>query len=108
MSYGGYGREQDMRQMAKPSGLDYAQFGLGVAGTALQGFGAYQAYQQAERDRKEEQRRFEEQKRMDAEERRKQDEERRQSRIMGFGQYAQNMDDQRRQAYGGYAARVGL
>lgn len=114
MAYGGYQRgEPEMRnQMRLQGNQDFAlglgALGLNTAGTAMQGFGAYQAYLQAEQQRKEEERRYEEQMQIAEEERRKRDEMNRQNQIAGFGQYAQNMDQGRRQAYGGFAARVGL
>jgi len=99
--YGGYQRQA-------PSGLDYGNLGLSVVGTALQGFGAYQAYRDAEAQKREERRRYEEQQRIQAEERKKAEEQARVQNMLGYGGYAKGQQDRRNQAYQGYAARIGL
>jgi hypothetical protein len=131
MGYGGYGKPDPYSEymsrgayappppagggMGLEGALGIAGLGLNVLGTAAGAYGAYKQYQQAERMRKEENRRYEEEKRYRKEqdtltekERRKQEEERRLARTMGYGGYARDLEDGRRQAYQGYAARVGL
>jgi len=114
MSYGEYGKMNPeyikhlQKQGTRDAVTGIGALGLNVAGTAMQGFGAYQAYQQAEAQRDEEQRRYEEQVRISEQERKQRDAQNRQNQIAGFGQYAQGMDDRRRGQFGGYAARVGL
>jgi hypothetical protein len=124
MSYGGYGKADPYSEymsggkyappkapgagMSMDQMLGAGQLGLNALGTVASGFGAYQAYQAEQEARREEQRRYEDQRRIAAEERKKQDEQRRIGNIMGYGGYAQSMDDRRRREYGGYASRVGL
>lgn len=121
MSYGGYGKPDPYSEYmsggkyapAKPGMnvdqmIGVGQLGLNALGTITSGFGAYQAYQAEQEARREERRRYEDQRRIAAEERKKQDEQRRIGNVMGYGGYAQTMDDRRRREYGGYSARVGL
>lgn len=121
MSYGGYGKPDPYSDYMsgggyapKGAGMNVDQMlgvgglGLNALGTVVGGYGAYKQYQQQQEQLREERRRYEEQRRIAAEERKKQDEQRRIGNVMGYGGYAQAMDDRRRREYGGYAARVGL
>lgn len=113
MEYGGYGKMDPeylkylKGQGSKDAAMAAGGLGLNVAGTALQGFGAYQAYLQAEEQRHEEQRRYEEQQRIQEDERKRQAEQQRIQNMNGFGGYAQGIRDNRNQAYQGFAARIG-
>jgi hypothetical protein len=114
MEYGGYGKmDPEYMKYLQSQGrrgfaTDLGGLGLNVAGTALQGFGAYESYLQSERQREEEQRRYQEEQRIAADERRKRDQQQNVSNLMGYGGYAQTTADNRSQPYRGYAARVGL
>lgn len=119
--YGGYGRPDPYSDYM--SGGSYAPpapsmgaqdliglggLGLNAAGTVIGGYGAYRAYMDEQERAREDRRRYEDQKRRLSKQDAAEEEQRRIGNMMGFGGYAQNIDDRRRREYGGYAARVGL
>lgn len=101
----GYGEYQKQQ---KPSGLDYASFGLNVLGTGLGAIGAFNQSDSAEKQYELAVRAFE----ADQERQRREAEERRQQQlynnIMTGGGYAQGMVKNAQDAYGSYARRAGL
>lgn len=118
MSYGGYGKmDPEYLKLLESQGqmegmLGLGGLGLNVAGTVVQGIGAYQAQKEQERIQKqireEEQRRYEERLRIDAEERRKREEQQQRENELRYGGYVREGQDRQYQKYSGYAARVGL
>jgi hypothetical protein len=119
--YGGYGKPDPYSEymsrgrhappkegMSTDQMINAGSLGLNALGTAVGGYGAYKQYQAAEEAQDEEKRRYEEQRRRQAEQDAIAEEQRKMGNVMGYGGYAQAMDDRRRREYGGFASRVGL
>lgn len=88
--------------------LDAIDTGMKVIGGVLQGFGAYGAHKDQQRELRAQRRRQAELDRIAEIERRRAEEQQRVQNMLGYGGYARAMQDDRNAPYKGFAARVGL